>query len=123
MATKATIKFIENDEVVASIYNDWDGYLSGLGYDIATWLLDKCVISGISGQTMEEGFANGIGCLAAQFIKTFKTKIGNLYLCPINQKEEFNYIISLDEKSQFIIEIDDRFKGSPEKLIKLITKN
>ena len=122
MATRATIKFINNNEVIASIYKHWDGYPSGLGISIVNWLSDKVIISGISGQTMEEGFANGIDCLAAQFIKTFKTHIGDLYMCPVTQKEEYNYTISLDEKSQFVIEINDIFKGSPKELIEFIYK-
>ena len=116
MATRGTVKFIEDDEIIASIYIHWDAYISELGYKLANWLNTKKMLNGISGQTMESGFANGIGCLAAQFIKEFKREIGGLYMYPNNAEEEYNYKISYIN-NKFIITVNNIFKGTVDELL------
>lgn len=117
MATRSTIKFIEHNKIIASIYKHWDGYIENLGIEIAEFLKDKKIICGISNQTMEQGYANGMGCLAAQFIKHIKEKIGDVYMANSDcYDEEYNYKISHNGED-FIIEVNDIFKGTPQQLL------
>ena len=117
MATRSTIKFIEHDKIIASIYKHWDGYIESLGIEIAEFLKDKKIICGISGQTMEQGYANGMGCLAAQFINHIKDKIGDIYMTNSDcYDEEYNYKI-FHNGEDFIIEVNDIFKGTPQQLL------
>jgi hypothetical protein len=42
MGTHSTIKFYnEYDIPLICIYQQWDGYISGVGYDLANFLKDK----------------------------------------------------------------------------------
>jgi len=121
MSTRSTIKFyseFDQDEVLVSVYQQFDGYIDGVGYELAKWLSKKNIINGISYQTMADGYANGMGCLAAQFIKEFKTKIGNFYIGTIDNEEEYNYQVRLIDK-EIVITVNDIFKGTPSELLLL----
>ena len=83
---------------------------------MANFLKDKKVINGIgTGQTMEGGFANGMGCLAAQYVASKKTKIGGFYLTTADDSQEYDYEVRLID-DRIIISVDD-FKGTPEELL------
>lgn len=93
----------------------FDGYISGVGYQLARFLKDKKLINGISNQTIEQGFANGMGCLAAQYLHDIKTNIGSVYCVPGDSKEFYNYDVVL-VNGNLIIEVSD-FKGTAEQLL------
>lgn len=131
MSTRASIRFFEGDREYIKLYHHWDGYIEGLGYDIANWLLKKRVVNGIGGDTTN--ICNGTGCLIAQFIHDFKTEPGNLYVEPIDSGDEwcdYNYKIVLkdgelgnaDDITQIIVtnwgEGDPIFAGKPSELLK-----
>lgn len=131
MSTRAMITFKENGREMVKLYHHWDGYIEGLGKSMAEWLLSKRLINGIGSDT-DESCANGVGCLVAQFIRDFKTEIGNLYVVPIDndQTEDYNYVIDIKDeityKSKPITaeitvtrfdETEPYFKGSPNELI------
>lgn len=119
MGTRSTIKFYSDfdvEEVLVCIYQQFDGYITGVGHELADWLKDKKVINGISGQTMDNGYANGMGCLAAQFIKEFKKDIGHLYISTIEDSQEYNYHVKLID-NKIVIEVNNIFKGNPEELL------
>lgn len=96
MSTRATVTFSENGVNLVKLYNHWDGYPTGLGNDIAEWLNDMRIGNGI-GAGDNTYFANGVGCLVAQFIRDFKAEPGGLYVIPIDADcEEYNYYINID---------------------------
>ena len=101
MGTRSTIRFTSKYEYecdsLVTIYQQYDGYISGVGYELANWLLKKKMINGISMEDTMKDSANGIGCLAAQFIHDFKTKIGDLYITFPNAKEDYNYNVIIDD--------------------------
>lgn len=82
MGTRSTITFIERvnagDSIVAQVYQQYDGYLEGVGKSLAEWLMPKIMVNGIP--DYEHDYANGIGDLAAQYVHDFKDRIGYLYL-------------------------------------------
>ena len=54
---------------VCTVYRQWDGYPEGRGLELAEWLNGFAVGDGIgSGDRGREKYANGIECLAAQWI-------------------------------------------------------
>jgi len=119
MGTRSTVKFYQDEakkELILSVYQQYDGYIEGVGFDLAKWLKSKTVINGIGvEQTMQQGFANGMGCLCAQYVAENKTKVGGFYLTTSDDEQEYNYSVSfLDGK--FFIEVGD-FKGSPDELL------
>lgn len=84
MGTRS-VTFIEEpwgSKFVACIYRQMDGYPDGMGLDIADFLKDYTIINGISGDASMWTHANGMGCLAAQFISHVKTEhgLGGIYM-------------------------------------------
>ena len=124
MGTRSTIKFYseyDNNNPVASIYNQFDGYINGgIGHNLAKWLRDKKIINGImSGQTMQSGYANGMECLAAQYIAEHKERIGGLYMTASDDEQEYNYKVRVLHGN---IHIDvewygNTFAGTPQELL------
>lgn len=141
MGTRSTITFIERvhagDSIVAQVYQQYDGYLEGVGKSLAEWLMSKIMVNGIP--DYEHDYANGIGDLAAQYVHDFKDGIGNLYLySPDWDNEEFcdyNYkIIQImgdgdtgNADDVLIIEVSNWeeepfFVGKPSELLEYIEK-
>ena len=118
MGTRSTVKFYNefNDELILSVYQQFDGYIDGVGHDLANFLADKEVINGIgNNQSMEGGYANGMGCLAAQYVAANKTGIGGFYLTNKDDEQEYNYEVRLVD-GQLIIKVD-AFEGTPAELL------
>lgn len=67
MGTRSTISFIEKDKngesTVAYVYQQFDGYLEGVGRSLCEWLLHKIMVNGIPDYGHD--YANGITDLAA----------------------------------------------------------
>lgn len=117
MGTRATVKFYnskptEESKPLFNVYFQFDGYYEGVGHELADFLISKKLINGINNQTMEQGFANGMGCLSAQYIKEIKTEIGGVYLHSIDDEEQYDYKVYPTEEG-FIIAVD-AFEGTPE---------
>lgn len=81
MGTRSTITFYSNDKntPIVNIYQQYDGYLGGVGKDLCKWLENKIIVNGFSFHDKRD-IANGVGCLAAQYIKDNKKEVGNLYI-------------------------------------------
>jgi hypothetical protein len=143
MGTRSTITFIERvnagDSIVAQVYQQYDGYLEGVGKSLAEWLMPKIMVNGIP--DYEHDYANGIGDLAAQFVHDFKNRIGYLYLySPDWDAEEwcdYNYkVIQTINKNSYTGNADDVltiivtnwnneepfFVGKPSELLEYIKK-
>ena len=47
MGTRSTVKFyseFDQEEPVVSVYQQYDGYINGVGYDLAIFLKEKTII-------------------------------------------------------------------------------
>lgn len=119
MGTRSTVRFFsefDQTKPILSVYQQYDGYIvDGVGHELANWLKGKKMINGINRQTMEEGFANGMGCLAAQYVAAHKVKIGGFYLATDDNMQEYNYEVRLID-GQFVIKVDE-FEGTPDELL------
>lgn len=111
MGTRSTITFAERyeDEIVplVTIYQQYDGFIHGVGRDLAKWLNKRILINGISHKPPMSGdphpedqtvwrFANGCGCLAAKYIADMKRETGGLYITRLDDIEEYNYKVIVD---------------------------
>lgn len=118
MGTRSTVTFHSewNQEPIVTIYQQYDGYISGVGHELADFLKDVKVVNGYnSGQSAPE-CANGMGCLAAQYIARHKTEIGGFYITKIGDSQEYDYFVRL-ENGKLTIQVDD-FYGTPDELLK-----
>ena len=104
MGTRSTITFCEkiNDEIqpLVSIYQQYDGYLEGVGKDLCTWLSKMTILNGYTlYDKYSDDVANGIGCLVAQYIRNIKPHIGDTYIIPMDSSQDgidYNYKIIFD---------------------------
>jgi len=62
------------------MYRQMDGYPSGMGVDLATFLASGKMVNGISLSEKSPIVFNGMGCLAAQCVAHFKDGAGGYYL-------------------------------------------
>ena len=140
MGTRSTITFYKktNDKIIpiVNIYQQYDGYLEGVGKDLCEWLENKIIVNGISPLDVGD-IANGVGCLVAQFIKDKKHCVGDLYIYPIGRGQDdcdYNYSVVIEDtysrrkvKDVTTIEVDSWgekpfFKGSIQELLDYIEK-
>lgn len=121
MGTRATVKFyskFDQEKPILSTYHQFDGYIDGVGHDLARFIESKKITNGFSSeQTMENGWANGMGCLAAQYVREQKTGIGGLYVDAYDSEQEYNYRVR-ETNNGIIIEVDGVFKGTAKQLLK-----
>lgn len=72
---------------VVCMYRQMDGYPSGHGTELATFLTAIQLVNGIT-DYKATNLANGMACLAAQIVAHFKTEIGQFYLLPTKQPQD-----------------------------------
>ncbi len=119
MGTRSTVKFystFDDREPILCVYQQYDGYITGVGHELANFLKEKKIINGISGETIASGYANGMGCLAAQYVASQKTEIGGFYLTTKDDLQEYNYHVRFVD-GNINIEVDE-FNGTPSELLK-----
>lgn len=140
MGTRARINVIEGGAILVSIYRQYDGYPEGLGREVAQFLCGLTLVNGMGAD--KSSIANGMGCVAAQLIKTLKTEAGNVYIRDTgahSQGEEYVYNVYAagteiwiaayggsmtafgmpgDEESEMVT----IFNGSPYEFLKFLKK-
>lgn len=138
MGTRSTITFYEkrDDKLIpyVNIYQQYDGYLEGVGKELCEWLKDKIIVNGFS-YFDKRDIANGVGCLVAQFISDKKNGVGDFYIYPIGESKgycDYNYTVIIDKtyserklKDITTIEVDSWgrkpfFKGTIQELLDYI---
>jgi hypothetical protein len=106
MGTRSLTHIYSGDKespILVTMYRQFDGYPTGHGQDIMDFLYNKKLINGISGDTDRTKCFNGMGCLAASFIKNFKEDIGGIYIVPIGSEDHWEeYRYSIYEKDDVI---------------------
>lgn len=82
----------ENNETpILALYRQFDGYISGHGVDIANFLENMTLVNGYTQNEVAGTHANGMGCLAAQFIALLKTGIGEIYVTNTDTEDDWNF--------------------------------
>lgn len=136
MSTRSTIKFIKKQDnkliQLVNVYQQWDGYIAGVGHSLAKYLKSKKIINGISFGQETDDYANGFECLVAQFIRDFKTDVGGLYITDPDNVQEYNYEVIFDADKYYnmdfhttltaddviTIRVNNFFEGTPSELLK-----
>ena len=97
MGTRSKTSFIEKRgedlTTLVSVYQQYDGYIEGVGHHLAKYILDKQICNGIRLGRDTSKLANGFGCLIAQIIRDFKEDVGGLYIIEEDAIQEYNYDI------------------------------
>ena len=101
MSTRASIVVYSEwgNAPICEIYKHWDGYPDGLGKRLHEFCDPIHIVNGI-GMAMGMGtHANGMGDLAAQIVKHFKTSIGDVGLIPLGTDwgQEYKYHVRAKE--------------------------
>lgn len=100
MGTRSLTFVYDGKTRVMCMYRQFDGYPSGHGRELATFLSDfDAVVNGLSFNETRK-VANGMGCLAAQLVSNFKVAAGGFYLYPTNTKDagqEYEYHVYADK--------------------------
>lgn len=132
MSTRSITAILDEDgrEIVV-VYNQYDGYPSGYGLELAKFLSGFKVTNGISANKESKKIANGMECLAAQLVVNFKTDVGGVYLYTAKTRrmgDEYLYEVSL-VNSKLMIKLfksdldtypdlySEIFLGSPEEFV------
>lgn len=100
MGTRSLTEVRDGNNVLMTMYRQYDGYLSGHGAELLKKFGKVEIVNGISigpdGKRPTK-IANGLGCLAAQIVAHFKKEPGNFYLKTPGVRdvgEEYVYILT-----------------------------
>ena len=135
MATRSLVRFARREEGVSfsehperievQVYKHYDGYPSGHPVELAEFLNDFRIVNGLPYDD-DSKMANGLGCLAAQYIAAFKMKAGDIYVeSPDTERdwiEYITYVWGTDDKDIWMSIFDTYseeciFVGKPQELI------
>ena len=100
----------DNEEIVV-LYRQYDGYPTGHGRDLLSFLNNMNMVNGISNNEKRK-IANGMGCLSAQVIAYLKEAPGDFYLHSAGTRdigEEFIYTLYYTEELK--IKVQDTYDG------------
>ena len=131
MGTRSTVKFYQDKKCVLSVYQQYDGYLEGVGQQVADLLQKYTLVNGLP-LGDNRAIANGLGELALFYVMDNKEGNGNIYATTEDDSQLFNYEIhaewvgsGFDGKQQVVGVVvkegdDIIFNGSPEKFFNFI---
>ena len=134
MSTRSLVRFATREEGVSfsehpkrvevQVYKHFDGYPSGHPVELAEFLSEFKIVNGLGQDTNK--VANGLTCLATQYIAAFKMVPGDLYVeNPDTQHGDIEYITYVwgtENKDIWmsIFDVYDKeciFVGKPQQLI------
>ena len=102
MGTRAVVLIHElgvDSDVLARVYFQYDGYLTGVGKKIFDAFNTFVVSNGI-GYNDPNDCSNGMGCFGATFIAVMKEKPGGTYLS-LSEYEEYTYHLYIEDDGKF----------------------
>lgn len=111
----------KNTQALMCAYQQFDGYPSGVGQEIADYAKGFTIVNGISGDAEIGKTANGAGCFAAQLVARFKNTVGGFYLRTTEQDpdygQEYEYHLFVQEGVPIQIKCYDRAYSGGKTLI------
>ena len=135
MSTRSLVRFAKREEGVSfsehpervevQVYKHFDGYPSGHPVELAEFLKEFKIVNGVPCGDNSR-IANGLGCLAAQYVAAFKMAPGDLYVeNPDTEHFDIEYITYVwgDDGKGIWLSIFDTysdeciFVGKPQELI------
>ena len=109
MGTRSTTRILdERGNCRVNMYRQYDGYPSGHGRELHTFLTKYQLVNGLPYGEDTTNYANGPGCLAALMVRDFKVEAGRFYLVPADEhNEEYNYLVEFEESGDIKISVND----------------
>lgn len=120
MGTRSLTVFIdaswEQPKELVVMYRQFDGYPSGHGKDLHSFLKGMRVVNGIR-MDEKEPFANGAGCLAAQVIAHFKKDAqGGYYVHAAGTRgcgSEYVYFVTAAFNKPIHLRVEGGYRDNP----------
>lgn len=133
MGTRSHVTFIdEGGRLLTTVYAQYDGYLSGRGQELAKFLEGIKIVNGFGTEDKPGEVANGMSCLAAQWIAHEKKSVGGVYIepptdgIPEDSWVEYVYDVKWDGKGSVTITARDRvnlvFQGTPTEFLAMVNQ-
>ena len=105
MGTSALVKFLakvdeEHTYELVNVRFHSDGYVDGVGHDLADWLMKKRIVNSITDSNRFGGAAaNSVEDLVAQYIRDNKNIycIGNFYVTYPTTRCDYEYYVTIDD--------------------------
>ena len=128
MGTRSNTVIYDGDVQLLNLYRQHDGYLIGHGAELLAFLEPMTIVNGFTmGLT---NIANGAGCLAAQMISHFKVRVGDFYIVPLQEEDDYahdyTYTIKVDAGGGIGITVhayeEQIFEGSIESFKEFIVE-
>lgn len=91
MGTRSTVKFYEENQNLMSLYQQYDGYVSGVGNQLVNLFEKYTIVNGLGRDT--ENIANGFNDLVLMYILDNKEGAGNIYATTETDEQEYNYSV------------------------------
>jgi hypothetical protein len=98
-----------------NMYRQFDGYPAGHGLELSNFLNGMTMVNGYGSEQEDGGYANGMGCLAAQAIAHFKQGIGGFYIVSVDERDcgqDYEYHVYPDGVVVKRYDDDELFSGS-----------
>lgn len=146
MGTRSLTHVVSNEfgkeQILCTIYRQYDGYPDGHGADIAQFLSSRHLVNGIG---EDKNVFNGAGCLAAQLVSILKLgasaaahplvnnpdpttsmEPGGIYLTAPGAKdcgEEYTYTVTATDFETITFKVEstygheDSFEGTPQEFL------
>ncbi len=92
MGTRSTTKIYNGNDLILSLYKQYDGYPDGLGKELKDFIKSGKFTNGF-GSSDEGVVFNGVGCFALQLVSHLKKGVGGLYATTANDSQAYNYTI------------------------------
>lgn len=96
---------ISTENHLVSIYIQFDTYISGYGKKLSKFLNSIKLTNGYTQSQEHGGYANGMGCLAAQLIGNFKKGVGGFYITNKSDSQEYDYHIYYTDTLEMYIKV------------------
>lgn len=113
----------KNTQALMCAYQQFDGYPSGVGQELADFAKGFTIVNGysLSQEDAVGTIANGAGCFAAQLVAHFKKRVGGFYLRVADPErddgQEYEYHLFVQEGVPIQIKCYDRAYSGGKTLI------
>lgn len=110
MGTRSLTFVYDEQDVIINMYRQYEGYPTGHGAELAKFLSQFTMVSGISTRESRK-VANGMGCLAAQLVASFKEEVGGIYLYPataVDCGQDYEYHVYHNGSEGLRVKVTDR---------------
>lgn len=119
MGTQSTVKFKnETGHIILSVYQHYDGYVQGVGAQVAT-TLKRWVVEGVTTteyntylkkDITRTNKANGVEDLALLYIADNKKDAYNMFVTHEGDSKEFDYVVEKTHEGYFVSVYEEFYK-------------